>query len=324
MTRQQGMVDQSDNAAPLLAEAYEYLKTTDLPRAVESLERALKADFEREEVVFSLACARWWSERLARLDSVRTPYEQGEIVLAQWKSFVGFQRRWVQDFAPARYAFKRFAFSLALSRFESSAQAEPATETLTPVEADLALRIGRCLKGLGEYERSIQALEEAARVRRDDAEILAELADAYALVNEPRSSKALFREAFFLNPQKVDLGFLEGEAIVRLVDKLREMGYASPELEEWLPVHGGLLGVLGVKRELKAIEAGKLRQSVYELEAAVKESPERRGVLVPRLINRYFWLVDHYVAAREDKARIDEILLKIKLLDPSIYRQYVA
>lgn len=318
------MVDKPDSATNLLQEAYEHLKAADLTGAAERLEAALAADFDREETVFSLACARWWSERLARLDAARTPYEQGDLVLAQWKAFKAFQRRWNEDFAPARYAFKRFAFGLALSRFESDARSDRAPEDAAPVEADVSLRVGRCLKGIGEYEKAIAALEDAARVRRDDAEILAELADAYDLVNEPRASKALFREAFFLNPQKVDLGFVESETLLRLVGKLREMGLESPELEEWLPVHGGLLGVLSVKRELKAIEAGKLRQSVWELENAVKESPERRALLVPRLINRYFWLVDHYVAAREDKARIDEILLKIKLLDPSIYKQYVA
>jgi hypothetical protein len=30
------------------------------------------------------------------------------------------------------------------------------------------------------------------------------------------------------------------------------------------------------------------------------------------------------MSAREDKARIDEILLKIRLLDVSIYKQYTA
>jgi len=79
-----------------------------------------------------------------------------------------------------------------------------------------------------------------------------------------------------------------------------------------------------VKRELKPIEVGKLRQSIYELENEVKENAERRSLLTPRLINRYFWLIDHYINAKEDRSRIDEVLLKIKLMDPAVHKQYVA
>jgi tetratricopeptide (TPR) repeat protein len=63
-------------------------------------------------------------------------------------------------------------------------------------------KVGRCYKGFGNYERALKYLEEAARVRRDDAEALSELADAYALVNEPRAAKAMFREAYFANPRR--------------------------------------------------------------------------------------------------------------------------
>ena len=35
-----------------------------------------------------------------------------------------------------------------------------------------------------------------------------------------------------------------------------------------------LLGVFSIKRELKAVEVGKLRQSIYQLENEAKESGE--------------------------------------------------
>jgi hypothetical protein len=91
-----------------------------------------------------------------------------------------------------------------------------------------------------------------------------------------------------------------------------------------MPVYGALLGVFGVKRELKAVEVGKLRQSIYQLENEVKEGGDDKSTLIPRLINRYFWLIDHYIAVKEDRARIDEVLLKVRLLDQSIYKQYTA
>jgi tetratricopeptide (TPR) repeat protein len=270
-------------------------------------------------VLFALKCARYWTEGLSRLETISNPFERGELILGLWRTFAVFQSRLQGDFERCRYAFKQCCFSLALAEYR-----ELPTEEKDNHEGELALRIGRCLKGAGNYDEAIRELSLAAKERRDDAESLAELADAHALVNEMRESKALFREAFYLAPQKVALDFLECEMIARLIDRVREIGRQGAELAEWIPVYANLLGVFTVKRELKAVEAGKLRQSIYQLENELRESAGERSILVPRLINRYFWLIDHCIAAREDRSRVDEILLKLRLLEPQIHKQYTA
>jgi hypothetical protein len=74
---------------------------------------------------------------------------------------------------------------------------------------------------------------------------------------------------------------------------------------------------------LRALEFGKLKQAIYALENELRDAgPESCAVLVPRLINHYFWLIDHYVNVNDDKARINEVLLKIKLLDTDVYNRY--
>ena len=93
---------------------------------------------------------------------------------------------------------------------------------------------------------------------------------------------------------------------------------------EWLPVYGTLDGVLNVKRELKALELGKLKQSIYMLENELREkNVKNKKILVPRLINYYFWLIDHYMNGTVEESKIDEILLRIKLLDEKIYNRYI-
>jgi tetratricopeptide (TPR) repeat protein len=311
---------EQENVTELLSNAYESLKCVDLCGATEILERALAVDFESPEVLWALKCANFWSERVPRLEAMPNPFERGEYAIAQWKSFASFAAKLGGDFERALFAYKRFTFSLALAQYS----ALPADEKESH-EADLALRIGICLKGTGDYVGALRSLEAAARERKEDAALLAELADAYALQGDERSSKALFREAFFLAPQRVDLELLESGMIRRLAAKVAELGYTGPELAEWMPVYGALLGVFSVKRELKTVEVGKLRQSIYQLENEAKECGDGdRATLVPRLINRYFWIIDHYIAAKEDRAKIDEVLLKVRLLDLSIYKQYTA
>lgn len=311
-------MDAESNVEGLLLKAYDNLKASDATGAQAALEEALKVDFEAPEVVYALKCVNWWSDRLSKIEGIRDGYERGEGVMELWKSFQGFLDRIGRAYDRCVYAIRMWVFGYALECYQ-----ELMADLGDQQEADLYLKLGRCYKGTGNYERALAYLEEASRLKRDDAELLAELADAYALVNEPRLAKALFREAFFANPRKVDLRLMDSELIKLLAAKVQELGYRSPELEEWLPIYGVLFGVFNVKRELRAIEIGKLKQSIFALENEVKLHPEDGGTLVPRLINRYFWLIDHYVNANEDKARVDETLLKIKLLDPAVYERYI-
>jgi tetratricopeptide (TPR) repeat protein len=223
------------------------------------------------------------------------------------------------DFEPSRYAFRRFVFGMALREYLAIPE-----EDREESESDLEFRLGRCRKCCGDYDAAIRHLETAARARREDAGTLAELADAYALSGELRSSKALFREAFYLDASGIELAFLESEMIRRLAERVAALPVEGNLIPEWIPVYGTLYGVFTVKRELRQVEVGKLKQSISELERDYKDNPKDVSPLKPRLINRYFWLVDHYESIGEAHSRIDEILLKIRLLDQSVYALYTA
>jgi hypothetical protein len=110
--------------------------------------------------------------------------------------------------------------------------------------------------------------------------------------------------------------------VQRLAARLREEGIPDDDLPEWIPVYGTLYGVFNVKRELRPLEFGKLKQAIHGLEKEI-ESGTRDKAAVPRLLNRYFWLVDHMQASGEDKSRIAEILAKIRSIHPSVYEEYV-
>jgi tetratricopeptide (TPR) repeat protein len=176
---------------------------------------------------------------------------------------------------------------------------------------------------VGNYEQALKYLEQAVRFKREDGEALSELADVNALLEDTRTAKALFREAFFTGPQDVDLHSMESELILRLADKVKTIGYRGAELLEWIPVYGCLYGVFTVKRELKQIELGRLKQSIFSLENELRSRPDNMNLLTPRLINRYFWLIDHYENIQEDPGLIEETLLKIKIIDPVVYESYM-
>lgn len=287
--------------------------------AEEKLENALEIDFEDTEVLSTLKCCKFWKERLPRLNEIHDDNERGEYLLRQWRAFQEFLPRMEAPIERELFVLRKWVFGTALVSFKRVIRAneEP--------EAGLLLNIGRCYKLSGDFEKALEYLESAGRKRRDDAEVLAEIADCYALIDETKAAKAFFREAFFINPQKIELAFLESGLITRLIARVRDLGYAEPVLKEWIPVYGVLLGVLNVKRELRPLEYGKLKQSIYSLEKRIQEEgmDSENESLVPRLLNRYFWLIDHYVNAHENREWVEEVLNKIKMIDEHIYTQYI-
>jgi tetratricopeptide (TPR) repeat protein len=316
--------------AGLIHEAYEKLKASDAAAAAELLEGALRVDFDNGEITYALKCIHWWLEQTKRLEEFENPYEKGGFILSRLKQYYVFLERFSGPAAgtgkgtpeahdQCQYAVRRYVFSSALRCFE-----DLLGESVNQHDPGLLLLVGRCYKGVGNYIEALKYLEQAIRFKKEDGETLAELADINALLGEDRIAKAYFREAFFLDPGKIDLRSMESGLILRLRDRITaERGFSGEELCEWIPVWGRLWGVFSVKRELKQVEVGRLKQSIFSLEAERGNKGERDSLLKPRLLNRYFWLVDHYENSREDPALIEEVLLKIKITDPEIYERYI-
>jgi tetratricopeptide (TPR) repeat protein len=337
----------------ILNRVYLYFKEGAFAPAIGELERALSIDFEYSDVVNALKCANFWLEIEQRAAAIEGDYERGEFYQSQWRVFSGFVSRMENVSERCLFSLKYHVFGKALEHFSALAGDPDNPDT------EILLRIGRCHKIRGNYEGAINFLEEASRLRRDDAVILAELADCYSLVNETRAAKVFFREAFFLDSRGVELAYLESPLILRLVAKLRER-FSEPEIRDWIPVYGTIYGLFNVKRELRPLELGKLKQAIFQLEKDVEAAqaapgaPARgpshapgggpgpgrqadlraaesgvqpgqaglRAAPVARLINHYFWLIDHYLASGEERQKIDEVLERIKAVDPVVFREY--
>lgn len=310
---------ESGQAAGLLKKAYDKLKASDAIAACALMEQALDLDFENEEIKHALKCVHWWLEHTRRIDEIDNPFEKGSLYISLLKQYHVFLGQFYKIYDQCQYAVRFFVYSKALFFFEGLLGSHS-----NRGDHGLLLLAGRCYKGLGNYDEALKYLEQAVRIKRDDAQILSEVADINALLAQTKAAKALFREAFFLDPSKIDVHSLESGLIQKLRDEVSALGYKGEELSEWIPVYGYLWQVFSVKRELKQMEAGRLKQSIFALEAEYDANPSRRRILKPRLLNHYFWLIDHYENSREDSSLIEETLLKIKVTDPDIYKMYTG
>ncbi|MDR2468711.1 MAG: hypothetical protein LBD22_07105 [Spirochaetaceae bacterium] len=302
----------------LIREALSELKAGHANEVIPLLESALRIDCEDIETLYALKCINWWLEKLATLEGITTHYDKGYFIMGQWGAFYAFLETIGPHFDRCRYAVQHFVYGTALESFEAVLD-----DGVLRHDPGLLLRIGRCYKGVGNFEAAQNYLMDAARFRQEDGAALAELADVNALMGEIKNAKVLFREAFFVDPQGIDVNVLESEMITGLVKTVREAGINGGALVEWIPVYGALLGVFSVKRELKLVELGKLNQAVFALENKVRTNSDDRDLCLPRLLNHLIWLLDYYERANEDPNKIQELQLKIKIYDPAIYYRFI-
>jgi len=289
-------------------------------------------DYEHSGVLYTLKCLTWWLDKFKRLDAFSNPCEKGEYILAQWKPYYTFLDRLEEGEPPAgeenlslqtvdfcQYAVKRFVYSQAMKCFLVLLE-----DRVNQEDPALLLQTGRCCKGAGNWDEALKYLELASSLKRDDSAILSELADVNALLGEARAAKVLFREAFFINPQEVNLLGLESEMILQIWNKVDELGYTGTESTEWIPIWGCIWGVFSIKRELKPVELGRLKQSILSLENEIRSKSGNLPYIKPRLLNRYFWLIDHYEYNRDTAGVgvIEETMLKIQYTDPVVYKEY--
>lgn len=301
-----------------LAKAYALLEEGKPAQAKQVLADAIQYDLGNKEAAFAVWCCSFWIDFVSSLPTLDA-FERGEGLVSHWKSFRTDAARRGDIVDKALYATEKGIFSLAYKNYLACADdGEPQQQ------AETYRKIGLCSKKLGNYSEAFNYLTEANKRAPLSAPIIAEMADCYALCGEEKNAKLLFREAFFRNAQDIDLAFLDSELICCLIRKVQEKGLVGAALQEWIPVYGVLYGVFNAKRRLKSQEVGRLKQDIYAMENEQRKPTSDLTTLTPKLINMYFWLIDHYVQTEDGRERTNEILLKIKMLDRNIYSLYNA
>lgn len=312
---------QSDST---LSKAYGLIVAGELRHAKNLLTDELTLDLENRDLVTAIQCCTFWVDTFEGLEQ-KDSFEQGESLVTRWREFKQFLDKNESIVSELIYAIKKGVFTFALEQYNK------AYEDRTPrIHAEVCRKIGLCYKKLGSYEEALNFLVEANNTMPGCANILAEMADCYDLCGQNKLAKVIFREAFFIDAEKVDIAFLDSPLVNNLIKKVKEVGkkdkkpFSLQELQEWIPVYGTLYGVFNVRRTLKSQEVGRLKQDIYAKENEMKNPANNLEILQPRLLNMYFWLIDHYDLSNDSGAKIHEVLLKIKILDSNIYSQYTG
>lgn len=308
-----------------LKEALSYLEQGNTEQTYSIIAPLFENDLESTELIYTTKICRFWSGTLRSLSTMSDPFERGETLLTEWNVFVAEMQKYV-EYLPAFYAIQKGIFTIALENYLKLLD-----KATGKIKAEVFRKAGMCYKKLGSFENACRCLSEANSADSGQAAILAELADCFSLCGNDKNAKLLFREAFFKNPEQIDIEFLDSGLIKSLIEKLKEKLNLNMQnsanrkiLNEWIPVYGVLWGIFNIKREMTSQEITKLKKDIYSMEIENKKPSAENDILTPRLLKSYFWLIDQYVTNQNMNAQVNEVLLKIKVLDPNIYNLYIS
>ncbi|RPJ08819.1 MAG: hypothetical protein EHM28_03245 [Spirochaetaceae bacterium] len=278
---------------------------------------------DEQEKLAIVESVEYWKERMTAIRDMEH-YTASEYLLAQWDRYDKSRR---ESLAPDQDRLEQvlpeqFHFALKTAVFQKALAGYLELYNLSGIaDVEVLYRVGRIYKGLGNYESAIESLELAHQQKKNDPRILSTLADSYSLVNETRAAKLFFRESLFIDPAVFRLHDCESSFIHKIVEVMKEEGIPEDLLPYYLPVYGSVLGVFSVKRELKPVEIGRLKQSIHELEQEKLQGG--RSASKALLLNRYFWLLDHFDTIKAPRSERIPILAQIKQLDSSLYERYI-
>lgn len=302
-------------AEAALKKASGLIEVCDFSGASSPLVEVLAGDLDNEALITAISWCKFWETSLRGAGSL-SPFEQGELILEQWRRFLPFAGD-STAYAKMFYSFKKGVFSLALKDYSAADDAgDP------HLKSELLRKRGICFKKLGSYEKALELLIKANLEQERRAGVVAEIADCYALCGETRRAKMLFREAFYIDAQGIDFLFLDSPLILALIERVENLGYTGAALKEWVAVYGVLLDVFTVKRPMRMQEIMRLRQDIFNKESEIRSPGANRDVLKPRLLYLYFMLIDYYNLTKDSSRSVSEVMLKMRVLDSAIYDLY--
>jgi tetratricopeptide (TPR) repeat protein len=306
------ITNDSDNIKSL-NRSLELLKTGNFEESLLIFEEMYKLHYPDTIVEVGIKCCKYWIPKLNKYNSMKEGYEKGKLLFEDWKKFESFinNLKNVQQKIISQIIY--FIFNKALESFKKDLQDSKI------VDIETTYMIALSYKKIGDYKNAITFFEDILNIDKNNSNTMAELADCYALIDETKKAKILFREAFFIDPSSIELNLLESEFIKLLIDKIEERKLPENELNYWIPVYGRILNVFNVFRDLLPIEFGKLRQEIFYLEKNYVNNEKSENYFKARLLNCYFWLYDYNLLKSVEKEIILEIENKIKNISDEIY-----
>lgn len=314
----------------LMTEAFRSLANLEIHKASNFFKNARLNDVEDKELEVLYSTTAYWINKLQNVQRIDASIQKGDTLIFFWNEFIHKQEQYKRNktnvaLTPSHTdRFKSFVFTLAHTCYKHALQKQPSLKS----EFDFRLKMYRCLKMLKEYQEAMVLIQGMCSAYPDSALLYSELADCYYLTKHTNNAKLIFREIFFTHPHEINIEQLETPFIQTLAHTIQsEMKYSDQCINHWIPIYGYINHTFNITRELKPIEVHTLQNDISNIEAKLSDHKALGNddilVVLPALLNRYFWLIEYYKKTHTDdnekQSHIQILFDKIKKHDPHIH-----
>jgi len=287
------------------------LKNGNFTEALNNFSELLKSNYSDSTIDSGIKCCKYWIPRVSKFEFMKDDSFKGKFIIDEWNKFESFisSLKNMQEKVVSNTMFH--IFNLALQAFKKDLNENRI------IDFETTLLIGITYKKIGDYRSSISYFQDFLMNDSHNSNAMALLADCYALIDEEKKSKILFREAFFNDALGIDINLLESHIINTITAKIEEFKIKKEDFTHWIPVFGRVYGIFNIYREILPVEYGKLKQEIFYLENEQNKLGDE-PFYIPRLLNCYLWLYDYHTL-KNVKNSLEEVEEKIKNISPDLY-----
>jgi hypothetical protein len=98
-------------------------------------------------------------------------------------------------------------------------------------------------------------------------------------------------------------------------------------VNEWIPIYGFLRDIFYVKRNLGSHQVETIQKDIYNLEVTYQKMNKAQvegSNILPRLINKYLWLLDHYTLQSYNLDNVNQIRDRLVNIDRALFQEYFS
>lgn len=304
-----------------LAKPLDLLRKGNFAKAHELFDELLDIDYSNKTAETGMKCCKYWINRIQKIQKIREDYKRGTEYFEQWEQFVVFTETTMSD--PEKNVISNIMFYI-FNQLVIALENEIKKNKI--VDLHILFLTGYGYKKIGNFEKAEYYFSQILQNDYYNANAMVQLADCYALIDQDKKSKILFKEAFFISPGSININLLDSNMIQRLILKIIEKGIEHEYLKLWIPVYGRIYSFFNYTRELLPIEQGKIQKEIFQLEGKFNNNSfiDRNDIefCKTRLLNNYFWLYDNYNIKKKKDEERNKLYEKIKFISIDIYEEF--
>ncbi|PKL17761.1 MAG: hypothetical protein CVV49_09450 [Spirochaetae bacterium HGW-Spirochaetae-5] len=309
---------------PLLhdsTEIYQLISEGNFQEAIKKTDQLMNINPDYPGVVEAYRTAKFWANREKEIKKTGEGKKTADFLMEEWNAFDDYATYKEMKASSAYKSAMRYIFFKAAEQYKLAFQHNEETND----KFDLLINLGECFLRLKEHKLAIETLEYAMTSYKSNAKLLFILGESYYHADDIPKCLLYMREAFQIDPSQIDMSLIEAKPITEIVNAIQDSGKNVRDVREWIPVFGFLTDIFYVRRNLNKHQVESLKREVFNLENSFtrmnSDDIEATNIL-PRIINKYLWLLDYYEHQNINIENSDQINKRLLSLDKDLFQEF--